>query len=175
MSFFSDRKGQLLTLDLLLALVPLTIILGMSASAIGGAVNQVQEYSFFYSMQRQTADAADVLVKTPGVPPNWNSSNLPSIVGLANYSALNKTNQHYLDSNKISALDTLHLTYIPKLVGNVTYYNLSLRGLTNVSISRSWSNGSKSSASNIIIVERTAYLSNTTNSTEVRVTLEVGR
>jgi hypothetical protein len=47
--------------------------------------------------------------------------------------------------------------------------------LTNVSISRSWSNGSKSSASNIIVIERTAYLWNTTNSTEVRVTLEVGR
>jgi hypothetical protein len=175
MSFLRDRKGQLLTLDLLLALVPLTIILGMSASAMGGVINQIQEYSFFYSMQRQAADAADVLIKTPGVPPDWNSSNPPSVLGLANYSASNKTEQHYLDAEKVSALDTLHLTHLPRLIGNVTYYNLSLLGLTNVSISRSWSNGSKSSASNIIVIERTAYLWNTTNSTEVRVTLEVGR
>lgn len=169
-----NRKGQLLTLDLLLALVPLTIILGMSASALGGVVNQIQEYAFFYSMQRQASDAIDVLIKTPGVPPDWSSSNPPVVPGLANYTALNKTEQHYLDSEKVSTLDGLHLTLIPKLIGNVSYYNLSLTGLTNVSISKSWSNGSKSSISNIVIIERTAYLWNTTNSTEVRVTLEVG-
>lgn len=154
MSFLRNRKGQLLTLDLLLALVPLTIILGMSATAMGGVINQIQEYSFFYSTQRQAADAADVLVKTPGVPQDWNSTNPPSILGLAKYN--NETNEtliHQLDYEKIAALQTSYLTQL----FNFTYYNLTLENTAGfVSYYKSWSNGSRGDASNIVVVERSA-------------------
>lgn len=99
-----NRKAQLLTLDLLLALVPLTIILGMSASAMGGVINQIQEFTFFYSLQRQTNDAIDVLVKTPGLPVSWNASNPSTTPGLAVY-ICGEVKPNFLDREKISAID----------------------------------------------------------------------
>jgi hypothetical protein len=131
MSFLEDRKGQLLTLDLLLALVPLTIFLGISASALGGVVHQIQEYSFFYSMQRQTADAADVLVKTPGVPQDWNATNPPTVPGLAVYSC-NRASPNFLEYDKLTALDE---TMISQLVSNGTnVYFEAVDLLTNTTI-----------------------------------------
>lgn len=106
-----NRKAQLLTLDLLLALVPLTIVLGMSASALGGVINQVQEFTLFYSLQRQTNDAIDVLVKTPGIPVTWNSSNPSTTPGLAVY-ICGEAKPNFLDREKIAAVDESSLALL---------------------------------------------------------------
>ncbi len=106
-----NRKAQLLTLDLLLALVPLTIILGLSASAMGGVINQLQEFTLFYSLQRQTSDALDVMVKTPGVPSSWNSTTSPSTPGLAVY-ICGETKPNFLDLEKVEALDVNTLSIL---------------------------------------------------------------
>lgn len=72
-------KAQLFTLDLLLALIPLTIALGMSANAISGVSIQIEDYISLYSKQRIVSDAADVLVKTPGEPNDWSISNMETL------------------------------------------------------------------------------------------------
>jgi hypothetical protein len=69
--WIGDDRGQLLTLDLLLSLVPLVLVLGISANAMSGAVTQIQEYSTAYDDQRMLQDAADTLLKSPGEPPEW--------------------------------------------------------------------------------------------------------
>jgi len=56
-------KAQLFTLDLLIALIPLTIIIGVSANAFAGISSQQQWYSYFYEMQRVGNDALDVITK----------------------------------------------------------------------------------------------------------------
>ncbi|MFH1773585.1 MAG: hypothetical protein ABH874_01325 [Methanobacteriota archaeon] len=169
-----NNKAQLFTLDLLLALVPLTLVLGMSATAIGGVVTQIQEYVYFYSMQRQVSDAADVLIKTPGVPPDWNSTIAPVTVGLAKYNSTeDRIYSHILDSEKIGAMNS---DYIKQLLKGYRYFNLSIQSINeSVVFSKVLSSGPKASVSNIVVVRRNAFLSNVTNSTEVSITLEAGK
>ncbi|GBE54293.1 hypothetical protein BMS3Bbin15_00445 [archaeon BMS3Bbin15] len=62
-----NRRGQLFTMDLLLALVPITIILGVSANAMSGMVTSEQEYSFGFGMNRIAMDMASVVSKNPDV------------------------------------------------------------------------------------------------------------
>ncbi len=157
-----NNKAQLFTLDLLLALVPLTLVLGMSANAISGVAAQIQEYAYFYSMQRQASDAADVLVKTPGEPPNWNLTTAPTTVGLVDYSC-NRTAPNLLDYNKITATDAAKLSKILK-VANFYFevYNLN----TSSVVKSIWSNTtSLENAANIFIVQRIVNIGGTGNST----------
>jgi uncharacterized membrane protein len=75
-------KAQLFTLDLLLALIPLTIALGISASAISGVATQIEDYTDIYGMKRIATDAADVLIKTSGDPKEWDNSSV-QVLGFA--------------------------------------------------------------------------------------------
>lgn len=149
-----NRKAQLLTLDLLLALVPLTIVLGMSASALGGVINQIQEYTMFYSLQRQANDAIDVLVKTPGVPASWNSSNPSTTPGLAVY-ICGEVKPNFLDRDKISAMNENDLAL---LFANLTNFYLEVLDLaSNTTIKTLTYNVTATpmeSASHIFVVKR---------------------
>ncbi|MGB9936194.1 MAG: hypothetical protein ACPK7O_00595 [Methanobacterium sp.] len=66
-----DEYGQAFSLDLMLALVLITIILGVSADTIDIASFKSSDYSARFSLERVTTDAADILIKTPGSPDNW--------------------------------------------------------------------------------------------------------
>ncbi|MBU2559367.1 hypothetical protein KKA03_00555 [archaeon] len=161
-------KAQLFTLDLLLALVPLTIAIGISASAMSGVAIQMSDYTSWYSNNRMINDAMDVLIKTPGDPPDWNSTNAPSILGLANYSTTAGVGPYQLDSRKVGALNasiaggTIFSVGIKSLLGNETfsYMNLSFLGAsantTNLSIN--FATGSRGSVLNIYASERLALL-----------------
>src|SRR3990172_8291824 len=83
--FLGNDKGQLLTLDLLLSLVPLVLVLGISANAMSGVTTQIQDYIYGYDMQRVVDDAAYILVKTPGKPGNWTGNSSPNILGLSQF------------------------------------------------------------------------------------------
>lgn len=157
-----NNKAQLFTLDLLLALVPLTLVLGMSATAMGGVVTQIQEYVYFYSMQRQVSDAADVLIKTPGVPPNWNATIAPTTIGLVDYSC-NRTAPNLLDYNKIIAADAAKLS---KILSAPNFYFEVYNFNTSSAVKSVWSNTtSLENAANIFIVQRIVNIGGTANST----------
>ena len=106
-------KAQLFTLDLLLALIPLTIALGISASAISGMSIQLEDYIIFYSEQRVSSDVSDVLIKSPGEPYDWTISNIQTL-GFATHleewgcgSGLsNSTMVNLLDTTKLSSFQT---------------------------------------------------------------------
>ncbi len=53
------------------ALLLITVLIGVSANAMDIAGNKILEYSSEQSLQRIAGDTADVLIKTPGVPENW--------------------------------------------------------------------------------------------------------
>jgi hypothetical protein len=127
----------------------------MSGNAMAGVVSQIQDYAYGYSMKRIVTDAADVLIKTPGEPLNWNSTNPPITLGLAKYED-NETITHFLDDRKVGAMNSSYLT---QLIGTrFTYYNLTIVGLQNVSFSWSWSVGARANASDIAAARRIAFL-----------------
>lgn len=71
--FILDKQGQAFTLDVMLALVIITIIMGISADAVDIASYKATDYSARFSLERVTTDAADMLIKTPGSPDDWES------------------------------------------------------------------------------------------------------
>lgn len=184
-----DNKGQLFTLDLLLALVPLTLVLGMSANAMAGVVVQIQEYSNIYSSQRIIQDAADALIKTHGTPPNWNGTTPPSVLGLVQYypGGIRYINQ--LDANGfnqivpevVSPQFLSHMLYHTKVnfltsnssslytLTGTSNAHLALTNLTNASsLNISIGNSPPSNATQVFTAERRVlYEYATTNWTTV--------
>ena len=61
------KKAQLFSLDLMLALIPLTIALGMSANAMSGVMSSQQEYLSGFGMNRISMDMASVVSKNSDV------------------------------------------------------------------------------------------------------------
>jgi|GEM_PF-6495532 outer membrane protein assembly factor BamB len=104
-----SNRAQLFTLDLLLALVPITIILGMSANAMSGVATQVQDYVLIFSSHRTASDIADILIKTPGKPEIWDSTSV-EVLGFASKmdtcEYVNATLNHILDPAKLEAISS---------------------------------------------------------------------
>jgi hypothetical protein len=148
-----DRKAQLFTLDLLLALVPLTLLLGISANALSGTMVQIQDYYESYSMQRRVNDALDVLIRTPGEPAQWNSSVSPTTLGLAFYdTSANRSLSHIIDENKFAILN---VSLLEGFLGTpYPYVNLSMVDLQNGTLALNRCNGSYEDVSRVYSAER---------------------
>ncbi len=145
-----NRRAQLFAIDLLLAFIPLTIMLGMSANALSGMAFQVQDYANIYSLQRKTNDAADILIKSPGTPPNWNSSINPTVSGLAYYdNTTDKTFTNRIYFLKINALNESDLATLTGTTNN--YLNISV---IELSLSYTWGNNPSENAKDIAVAER---------------------
>ncbi|KXA91245.1 hypothetical protein AKJ57_01895 [candidate division MSBL1 archaeon SCGC-AAA259A05] len=65
------RDGQVFTFDMILALILIMLIVTTSGLAISMARKHASSYVSRYSLERTASDAADVLVKSPGKPANW--------------------------------------------------------------------------------------------------------
>ncbi len=98
--------GQLFTIDALLALLLITVLIGVSANTMGIVGNKISEYSSEQSIQRIADDTADVLIKTPGIPENWeNYKYLDNITpGFADTENGTTKFGNTLSMNKISSL-----------------------------------------------------------------------
>jgi len=66
-----NSRGQVFTLDMLFALILVTLIIGFSGQALEQMTGRAEGYSARFSLERTANDAADVLVKTVGIPYNW--------------------------------------------------------------------------------------------------------
>lgn len=115
--YFEDNEGQIFSLDVMLALIIVTVILGISADAMDMASYKAQDYSLRFSLERTTADAADILIKSPGSPDEWENNGFSQdiIPGLA---------KKEMSTGKV-APNTLSLIKILKLKGN---YNQLMYG-----------------------------------------------
>ncbi len=158
-----NNKAQLFTLDLLLALVPLTLVLGMSANAIAGVTTQIQDYSTTYAFYVRTNDALDVLVKTSGVPVDWEDSGNISLVGLAAWdSTNNKPISNYIDAWKYYSLnssDLVNLLSTSNYNLSIYLYNISSYNISNFSLPN-YGAPVPANATEITSVERIALIDN---------------
>lgn len=80
-----DSRGFLLSMDLLIAIIPLTIIMGMMVADMDNMLYSVQSSVYQTSLERVGADTVNTLIKTSGSPYDWQDIGNPEIIGLAMY------------------------------------------------------------------------------------------
>lgn len=121
--FKKEEKAQIFSLDVLLALIVLTVILGISADAMDTVSYKSQDYASRLSLERTATDAADMLVKSSGSPDNWEhyEVNNNTIPGLAKKEACITV------PNTLSIVKVLKLKseYSRLMYGNVIPYSVN--------------------------------------------------
>ena len=105
--FNEDRRAMVFSIDLMLALVIITVILGVSADAMDIVGSKMEDYAYGNSLERITISSADMLIKTPGSPENWDELNdLAGVTpGLADVNSTHiKTHSNVVSFSKINRL-----------------------------------------------------------------------
>lgn len=111
-----DSRGFIVSLDLLIAIIPLTIMIGMVSADMGNIMFQVEDTVYRSSLDRVATDSLNALVETSGNPTNWEDSGNAAVVGLAKF-----------DQDKLSPIEgtistrklaSLQESDIEKLVGD---------------------------------------------------------
>jgi hypothetical protein len=93
---------------MLFALILVTMIIGFSGQALEQMTGKAQGYSARFSLERTANDAADVLVKTVGIPFNWENVGTLETLGLTEMDEFTgKPLQNNLNAEKIAQLRTL--------------------------------------------------------------------
>lgn len=151
-----DSGGQLFSLDLLFALIPLVLVLGMVASDMDNITYLVQDTVYRSSTDRVASDTLGTLLETSGQPNNWeqNNNSTSRIVGLAKCDANGNPIEGTISPAKLGALRE---SDVQNIIGNNYGFYFTITSmdenttLTNISTN---GNGLNSSASDIVRVER---------------------
>ncbi len=158
-------RAQLLTLDLLLSLVPFVMVLGISANAMSGVVTQMQDYSYTYEKNRELQDAADALIKGPGIPALWHHN--ISTASLAGYASVDEETDlivpNYMDFWKYNIANDTMIADILKTDNfniTVTLFNQTAYNLSTLNVSLSKGQNIPANATNIRKVERMVTIDN---------------
>lgn len=117
--FAEDRRGMVFSIDLMLAIIIIAVILGVSADAMDIVGSKMEDYAYGNSLERITLSSADMLVKTPGSPENWEElDDLSGVTpGLAEMNATNvKIHSNVINIQKINRLKE---SYDKLMVGRV--------------------------------------------------------
>ncbi|MGZ7118806.1 MAG: hypothetical protein ACXVH2_03795 [Methanobacterium sp.] len=153
-----DSDGQIFSIDLLLALIPIALLLGMAASDMDNMFYLVQGTIFQSSTERVATDTVNTLVETSGSPYNWETNGSLSVVGLAKYDTnKNMSVENYLSPYKLNALQPQH---IQNLLGPEYGFYFNLSRADNKAISLKTIGNYNNSAQNIVKVERLVVTSN---------------
>ena len=155
-----DSRGFAISLDLLLALIPITLVIGFVASDMDNLLFQMEDTVFRSSMDRAAGDALGTLLETSGTPSTWEINNNPQIVGLAQLNpSTNTPEQGNVDPIKLAALST---SEIQQLVGNQYsfYFNVSTINNSGTPVSlKTLGNSSFGSAKDVVRVQRISQAS----------------
>lgn len=81
----TNRRGQVFSGELLLAYVIFTMVLVLVAYVWSSVVGDILESEGIYDIENTGMDVSEELMKTPGIPEKWNTSNVDAI-GLVNTS-----------------------------------------------------------------------------------------
>ncbi len=158
MGFMDDRRGFYLSLDLLIALIPLTILMGMMVTDMDNMFYTLQSTVYQSSLDRVGTDAVNTLIKTSGSPYNWEQTGDLSVVGLAKYD--NKKQmpvQNYLSAAKLSALQP---AYIQNLTGPGYAFYLNITTVDTNRNVKTVGTPYNSSTPNVARIERLVIASN---------------
>lgn len=147
-----DSRGFLISLDLLIAIIPLTILMGMMVTDMDNMFYTLQSTVYQSSLERVGADTVNTLIKTSGSPYNWEETGSPpQIVGLARYNTTKQMpQQNYLTPFKLAALKE---SYIQNLTGPDYRFFLNI-STTNGSRPIKTVGTYNDSAPNIVRIER---------------------
>jgi hypothetical protein len=155
-----DSRGFALSLDLLLALIPITLLLGFVAADMDNLLYQMEDTVFRSSMDRSAGDAVSTLLETSGDPTDWEINGNSRIVGLAQYdTSKNGPMEGTIDPLKLAAVTTLQ---VQQLIGsNYDFYmNVSTINKTGSPVSlRTLGNSSFANAKDVVRVERVSQAS----------------
>ncbi len=153
-----DSEGQIFSIDLLLALIPIVLLLGMAASDMDNIYYLVQGTVFQSSTERVASDSVNALVETSGSPNNWEIVGNLSVVGLAKYDTKkNMSVENYLSPYKLNALQP---QYVQNLLGPEYGFFLNLSRVDNKAVTLKTIGNYNNTAQNIIKVERLVVTSN---------------
>ena len=155
-----DSRGFAISLDLLLALIPITLVIGFVASDMDNLLFQMEDTVFRSSMDRDAGDAMSTLLETSGTPSDWEVNGNTQIVGLAQIDPSTNTSiQGTIDPVKLASLTAPE---VQQLVGNQYgfYFNVSTINNTGTPVLlKAVGNSSFSSAKDIVRVQRIALAS----------------
>ncbi len=163
-----DPRGFLISMDLLFAIIPLTIVLGMVAADMGNILYEIEGTIYQSSTDRIAQDTLNTLAETSGDPPTWEQTgSTPNIVGLAQYDPNSgKPIPNTLDPNKIALLTNSsiqNLTGINVSSNTYTFY-LNINSLNTTNINETFGNNSvvgnsNTNISNIVRVDKVVLCS----------------
>jgi hypothetical protein len=154
----NDSRGFLISMDLLIAIIPLTIILGMVTADMGNIMYELEDTVFRGSLDRVAADAMNTLLETSGTPPEWEKTGNVSIVGLAKYDpSKSKPIEGTISPTKLEFVLN-NPSYVQSLVGDSYAYYLTINTMdTNTSMG---SQGTyNSSAPDVVRVDKVVLCS----------------
>jgi hypothetical protein len=155
-----DSRGFAISLDLLLALIPITLVIGFVASDMDNLLFQMEDTVFRSSMDRAAGDAMSTLLETSGTPSDWEINGNTQIVGLAQLDpSTNTPKQGTVDPVKLAALNT---SQVQQLVGNQYgfYFNASTINNSGTPVSlKTLGNSSFGSAKDVVRFQRIAQTS----------------
>lgn len=150
-----DSRGFAFSLDLLLAIIPLTLVLGFVAADMDNLLYQMEDTVFRSSMDRSASDAVTTLVTTSGDPVTWERTGNPSVVGLAQYDTTKGAPiEGLMDPIKLGAVTQ---PQIQSLIGpNYDFYMIvqTINKTGSPMTLRTLGNSSYASAKDIVRVQR---------------------
>lgn len=161
----SDSLGFALSLDLLLALIPITLMLGMVAADMDNIMFQMQDTIFRGSTERVAADTANTLLSTSGQPVDWETTGNPIVPGLAQYD----NNQGIpieglISSSKLAALNNISGMIGPGYGYYMTVSYILANGQKGATIK---SLGSAPTGQDVVRVERIARYARLTSVSKI--------
>jgi hypothetical protein len=75
-------QGQIFSTDMMVSLAVFLVLVGVSVFLLDQALRNQNRFNEPYTMAKKSEQVSDLLVRTPGYPEGWNSSNV-KVVGLA--------------------------------------------------------------------------------------------
>jgi hypothetical protein len=166
--FTDEKRGMVFSIDLMLALIILTVSLGVTADALDIVGGKMQDYSYTNSLERITLGAADMLIKEPGSPENWEQlNNLDGVTpGLASTDPGNmKVQSKSLDIVKINRFkENYRELMIGKVLPEYCHSNLVIYPIDRCVEPISMGEGAVNSSYNDVVMVNRTVLCNFINS-----------
>lgn len=153
-----DSRGFAISMDLLLALIPLTLVLGFVVADMDNILYQMEDTVFRGATDRAASDAVTALITTSGDPYDWETNTTVSqnniVAGLAQYDTLKGAPvEGTIDPIKLASLNETH---IQSLIGsNYQYFlNVTTINKTAPATLKIMGNANYPNAKDVVKVER---------------------
>jgi hypothetical protein len=114
----NGEKGQAISIDFFFAIIVVLIVIGMATTSWNRTVYLIEKNTGRRWMRRTGLAVADMMIRSPGVPSDWNSSSVMTI-GLVDTS-------NVLNRDKITEFNSMPKSKIQQLLG-IGGYDFSFR------------------------------------------------